>query len=99
MKLALRSALALIALPWAATWIPATQARAQSAPTLSVQLSNGAARVTLTAQTNTACTIQYRTGLSPTNHWRFLTNLTPLASSPFRVSDPGPVTGPRFYRA
>jgi formylglycine-generating enzyme required for sulfatase activity len=46
-----------------------------------------------------ACTIQYRTGLLPTNAWQFLTNLTPLASSPFVVVDTNAATAPRFYRA
>ena len=44
-------------------------------------------------------TIQYCTGLSRTNNWQLLTNLTPLLSSPFSVVDAGATTVPRFYRA
>jgi formylglycine-generating enzyme len=72
---------------------------AQSPPLLSVQVSNSAVRLRITGDVGSACTIQYRAGLSPTNHWQFLTNLTPLSSSPYLVLDAGAVTAPRFYRA
>ena len=83
----------------AALWVPAARVSAQSPPSLSLQLSNGSARLSLTADTASACTIQYRTGLSPTNTWQFLTHFTPLSSSPRLVVDPGAAAAPRFYRA
>ena len=80
-------------------WLAAFHASAQSPPAISVQVSNGFARLSLTGIVGAACTIQYRTGLLPTNAWQFLTNLTPLASSPFVVDDTNAAPAPRFYRA
>ena len=83
----------------AALWLVAPPAPAQSPPALSVQVFNGTVRLRITGDMGSACTIQYCTGLSPTNNWQFLTNLTPLSSSPYLVADTNVVTAPRFYRA
>ena len=83
----------------AGLWFVAPLVSAQSPPALSVQMSNGYARLSLTADIGSACTIQYRTDLLPTNNWQFLTNLTPLSSSRCLVDDTSSLTAPRFYRA
>jgi formylglycine-generating enzyme required for sulfatase activity len=72
---------------------------AQSPPSLSVQMSNGLVRLRITGDVGSACTIQWASGLYGTNNWQFLTNLTPLSSSPYLVADTNVVTAPRFYRA
>ena len=72
---------------------------AQSPPVLSVQVSNGSVRLRITGDVGSACTIQCATNLYGTGNWQFLTNLTPLSSSPYLVADINAVTAPRFYRA
>jgi formylglycine-generating enzyme required for sulfatase activity len=72
---------------------------AQSPPSLSVQMTNGAVRLSITGDVGSACTIQSATNLYGTGNWQFLTNLTPLASSPCLVADNNAVTAPHFYRA
>ena len=72
---------------------------AQSPPSLSVQVTNGSVRVRITGDVGSACTIQWATNLYGGGNWQFLTNLTPLSSSPYRVADANAVTFPRFYRA
>ena len=72
---------------------------AQSPPALSVQVSNGLVRLRITGDVGSACTIQWATNLYGTNNWQFLTNLTPLSSSPYLAADNNAVTAPRFYRA
>jgi formylglycine-generating enzyme required for sulfatase activity len=91
--------LALISALGAALWLAAPRAPAQSPPALSVQVSNGYARLSLTGVVGSACTIQYCAGLSQTNNWQLLTNLMPLPSSPYLVADASPATATRFYRA
>ena len=83
----------------AALWLVAPPVLAQSRPVLSVQVSNGTVRVRITGDVGSDHTIQYCTGLSRTNNWQLLTNLTPLLSSPFSVVDAGATTASRFYRA
>jgi formylglycine-generating enzyme required for sulfatase activity len=72
---------------------------AQSPPALSVMVSNGMVKLGITGDVGSACTIQWATDLFGTNNWQFLTNLTPLLSSPCLVTDTNVVTAPRFYRA
>jgi formylglycine-generating enzyme required for sulfatase activity len=72
---------------------------AQSPPSLSVQVSNGSVRLSITGDVGSACTIQCATNLYGTNNWQFLTNLTPLSSSPYLVADTHAFTAARFYRA
>ncbi len=71
----------------------------QSPPALSVQVSNGSVGLRITGDVGSACTIQWATNLYGTTNWQFLTNLTPLLSSPYGVADPNLVTTRRFYRA
>ena len=72
---------------------------AQSPPSLSVQVSNRSVRLRIAGNVGSACTIQWASNLSGANNWQFLTNLTPLSSSPYLVADTNVVTAPRFYRA
>jgi formylglycine-generating enzyme required for sulfatase activity len=72
---------------------------AQSPPSLSVQVSNGSVRLRIAGEVGSACTIQWASNLYGANNWQFLTNLTPLSSSPYVVADTNVVTAPRFYRA
>jgi formylglycine-generating enzyme required for sulfatase activity len=72
---------------------------AQSPPVLSVQVSNGLVRLRIMGDVGSACTIQWATNLYGTNNWQFLTNLTPLSSSPYLVANTHAVTAARFYRA
>jgi formylglycine-generating enzyme required for sulfatase activity len=71
---------------------------AQSPPALSVMVSNGMVKLGITGDVGSACTIQWATNLYGANNWQFLTNLTPLLSSPCLVTDTNVVTAPRFYR-
>ena len=83
----------------AASLVLAPCSLAQSPPALSVQVSNASVRLSITGDVGSSYTIQYRTGLCQTNHWQFLTNLTPLSSSPYLVVDASPATNSRFYQA
>ncbi len=83
----------------AALGLVAPRGLAQSPPTLSVQVSNGHARLSLTGDVGSDCTIEYCASLAPTNNWLLLTNLAPLSSSPCLVDDASPATATRFYRA
>ena len=72
---------------------------AQSPPSLSMQVSNRSVRLRIAGEVGSACTIQWASNLYGANNWQFLTNLTPLSSSPYLVADTNVVTAPRFYRA
>ena len=72
---------------------------AQSPPSLSVQVSNGSVRLRITGEVGSTCTIQWVSSLNATNNWQLLTNLAPLASSPFLVVDTSAFSARRFYRA
>src|SRR5208282_4789507 len=63
------------------------------------QVIEGSVRLRITGDVGSACTIQWASNLYGANNWQFLTNLTPLSSSPYMVADTGAVTAPRFYRA
>jgi formylglycine-generating enzyme required for sulfatase activity len=64
-----------------------------------VQISNGSVRLRITGDVGSACTIQWASSLYAANNWQFLTNLTPLSSSPYLVADADAVAAARFYRA
>ncbi len=77
----------------------APRALAQSPPGLSLQLSGGYGRLSITGAVGVVCVVQYVTNLAQTNAWLYLTNLT-LASNPQPWLDSScPATGRRFYRA
>ncbi len=82
-----------------ALWFVAPPVSAQSPPALSVQVSNASVWLRITGDVGSACTIQWATNLYGTNNWQFMTNLTPLSSSPYLVVDASTATSPRYYRA
>jgi formylglycine-generating enzyme required for sulfatase activity len=82
-----------------AVWLVAVRVSAQAPPGLSVQVSNTWASLWLTCDVGNACTIQYRTGFSPTNNWQFLHNLTPVPTRTTLFLERIDAAVPRFYRA
>ncbi len=72
---------------------------AQSPPSLSVRVANESVGLSIRGDVGSACTIQWASHLDGTNNWQFLTNLTPLSSSPYLVADANSITAQRFYRA
>jgi len=79
-----------------AIFVSAQCAYPQTAPQITVQLSNGIAHLNIIGDVGSDCTIQSVTNLS--QNWQFVTNLT-LLSSPFLLVDAaGPGTDQRFYR-
>jgi len=82
----------------AGAWGITASALGQTAPGLALQLTNGVARLSVTGDAGSACTIQFATNLSPGATWGTLSNYT-LFSSPGQIADPaGATTGARFYR-
>ena len=68
----------------------------QAPPQITLQLSNGFARLSIAGDVGSGCTIQSVTNLS--QNWQFVTNLT-VSGSPFLVLDAiGPGAAQRFYR-
>src|SRR5438552_18956496 len=65
-------------------------------PQMILQLSNGFARLSITGDVGSGCTIQSVTNLS--QNWQFVTNFA-LPNSPFLLVDAvGSGAGQRFYR-
>jgi len=83
----------------AALWLAVPRVPAQSPPELAVQVSAGGVSLSITGDSGSGGTIQYRPGLSATNTWQFLTNLASLSSSPCQVTHTGGLSAGRFYRA
>jgi len=71
----------------------------QTPPVLSVQVSNGLARLKIAGDVGANYTIQRATNLTGGLCWKVLTNLTPLLSSPYVVADANGGPPGRFYRA
>jgi len=72
------------------------RAHSQTPPQLNLQLSNWFARLSITGDVGSGCTIQSVTNLS--QNWRFVTNFT-LPSNPFLLIDAaGAGECQRFYR-
>jgi formylglycine-generating enzyme required for sulfatase activity len=69
---------------------------AQSQPGLSLQITGGFPRLTITGDVGLPCSVQYSTNLAGLNNWFTLTNFTLLAS-PTLVSDLA--TAPTNFRA
>jgi formylglycine-generating enzyme required for sulfatase activity len=75
------------------------RAHAQTSPSVGLQLSAGAAHVTVTGPVNSAWTVQFNSALGKTNTWLPLANLK-LTNGTALVDDiSGPVSGNKFYRA
>src|SRR5204863_10078634 len=79
-------------------WSVAPNAFAQPRTSLAVKLSAGQPTLSLKGEMGTVYSIQYATGLSPTNKWIDRTLLQAKAGST-DWTDPSASTGQRFYRA
>src|SRR5258708_4538774 len=86
--------------PWLAMLVVsalalAPRAHCQTRPQIDLQLSNGFARLSITGDVGSGCTIQSVANLS--QNWQFVTNFT-LPSNPFLLVDgAGLGAGQRFY--
>jgi len=72
---------------------------AQPCPTLGLQFSAGQPTLSLTGMVGTVYSIQYATGLSPTNLWVDRTLLQAQGASNVWSDPSAPTPGQRFYRA
>src|SRR5438477_8504120 len=75
------------------------RASAQPRPNLGLQFSAGQPTLSLTGAVGTVYSIQYATGLSPTNLWVDRTLLQAQGASNGWTDPSAPSTGQRFYRA
>jgi len=80
-------------------WGLAPRVSAQPRPSLGLQFSGGQPTLTLTGTVGTVYSIQYATGLSPTNLWLDRTLLQAQGVSTVWTDPSAPSTGQRFYRA
>jgi formylglycine-generating enzyme required for sulfatase activity len=88
-----------LSIPLLVTWAVSPRATAQPQPRLALQLVAGQPTLSLSGHTGTVYSIQYATGLSPTNLWVDRTLLQAQGASNF-WSDPSlTAPGQRFYRA
>ena len=82
-----------------ALYLLAPTADAQSSPRVGLQVSAGAASVSLTAAVNTTWTVQFNNAPNSTNAWLPLANVK-LTNAMVVVPDlSGPVAGQKYYRA
>jgi len=82
-----------------ALWTAAPECLAQSPPSLSLHWTAGVARLTLSGDAGSPCTIEYSTNLSSGAAWTALTNCTLFGGS-MQVVDSNATPGSfRFYRA
>ena len=84
---------------WLIVWAAGPPAAAQAPPSLGLGLSGGQPSVSLTGAVGTVYSIQYATGLSPTNLWVHRTLLQAQGASNVWTDPSAPSTGQRFYRA
>ncbi|HWW03553.1 MAG TPA: formylglycine-generating enzyme family protein [Candidatus Acidoferrum sp.] len=82
-----------------ALWAVAPLASAQVRSTLGLGFSAGQPTLSLTGEVGTVYSIQYATGLSPTNFWEDRTLLQAQAASTVWSDPSAPTPGQRFYRA
>src|SRR6266436_2486453 len=80
-------------------WAGAPNAFAQTSPSLGLRFSAGQPTLSLTGVVGTVYSIQYATGLSPTNLWVDRTLLQAQGVSTLWTDPSAPSTGQRFYRA
>jgi len=78
------------------TWAAIPRACPQSPPQVTVQLSNGYARVSVVGDVGSDCTIQSATNLS--QNWQFVTNFTLLSNQSLVLDPTSPLAAQRFYR-
>lgn len=82
-----------------AVWAVAPRASAQAQPGLELRFSAGQPTLSLTGTVGTVYSIQYATGLSPTNLWVDRTLLQSQGASDVWTDPSAPTPGQRFYRA
>jgi formylglycine-generating enzyme required for sulfatase activity len=82
-----------------AVWALAPRASAQPRPSLGLRFSGGQPTLSLTGEVGSVYSIQYATGLSPTNLWVDRTLLQAQGASNLWTDPSAPSTGQRFYRA
>jgi formylglycine-generating enzyme required for sulfatase activity len=82
-----------------ALWGATQPASAQPRPSLGLRFSAGQPTLSLTGTVGTVYSIQYATGLSPTNLWVDRTLLQAQGASNVWTDPSAPSTGQRFYRA
>jgi len=70
----------------------------QSPPSLALQVSGGAAYLSVTGDAGSPCTVQYSTNLGQADGWSLLTNYTLFGSTGEAVDSNSTALGPRFYR-
>ena len=80
-------------------WALTPRASAQIAPGLGLRFSAGKATLSLTGTVGTVYSIQYATGLSPTNQWVDRTLLQAQGGGSVWTDPSVPTPGQRFYRA
>src|SRR5439155_23167729 len=84
---------------WLITWTLAPPASAQPRPSLGLRFSAGQPTLSLTGEVGSVYSIQYATGLSPTNPWVDRTLLQAQGASNVWTDPSVPMPGQRFYRA
>ena len=82
-----------------AVWVVARQSSAQPQPSLGLRFSAGQPTLSLTGTVGTVYSIQYATGLSPTNPWVDRTLLQAQGAMNDWADPSAPMPGQRFYRA
>jgi len=82
-----------------AVWAVAPPATAQLRPSLVLQSTSGQPTLSLSGVVGTVYSIQYATGLSPTNLWVDRTLLQAKGDSNVWTDPSAPTPGQRFYRA
>src|SRR6266478_1023689 len=82
-----------------AVWAAAPRATAQSRPSLGLRFSAGQPTLSLTGAVGTVYSIQYATGLSPTNVWVDRTLVQAKGGGTVWTDPSSPTPGQRFYRA
>src|SRR6266478_3379850 len=80
-------------------WAGAPNAFAQTSPSLGLRFSAGQPTLSLTGVVGTVYSIQYATGLSPTNLWVDRTVLQAQGGGTVWTDPSAPTPGQRFYRA
>jgi formylglycine-generating enzyme required for sulfatase activity len=99
MKRRISNLVRFLSLLFLAVCAVAPRASAQPRPSLGLGFSAGQPTLSLTGTVGTVYSIQYATGLSPTNLWVDRTLLRAQGASEVWTDPSAPSTGQRFYRA
>ena len=82
-----------------AVWAVVPRASAQTRPGLGLHFTDGQPSLTITGAVGTIYSIQYATGLSPTNHWTDRTLFQVRGTNDSWTDPDAPTPSQRFYRA